>query len=233
MLDYVWCTGLQRRRRHGHRRSMSEHRRPCSRAGTLPVLQSILEVGAFRLDLIIYDLSRPRCDSFGVCVQDFSQEKALDRSWLREPTGRNVNERIDHRTAAIPGRGPSEYPKRVGVFLQGRVGPLFANLIFASTIFCIYSSSPPSLSPCASVHADRALSPLYLHAHAIHDAINPHSATHMHTYNMHSAAECVLDPHPLHLHTATRGFRRASSCSQPPTTISDELPMSDQPLVGL
>ena len=35
-----------------------------------------------------------------------------------------------------------------------------------------------------------------------------HTVTHMHTYtyNNQPAGECVLDPHPLHLHTATRGF---------------------------
>jgi len=43
-----------------------------------------------------------------------------------------------------------------------------------------------------------------MHMQSTHEAT--HTVTHMHTYNNQPAGECVLDPHPLHLHTATRGF---------------------------
>ena len=163
MLDYVWCTGLQRRRRHGHRRSMSEHRRPCSRAGTLPVLQSILEVGAFRLDLIIYDLSRPRCDSFGVCVQDFSQEKALDRSWLREPTGRNANERIDRSNRRDSWEG-AERVNELACSFRGEWAH-FLRISFFHLQF--FASIPPLLlrSPLAPLSMQIGLS---LHSISMH-----------------------------------------------------------------
>ena len=47
-------------------------------------------------------------------------------------------------------------------------------------------------------------------------------ARQMCTYCVHSAGESNLQAHPLHLHTATRGFWRAYSSSRPPTTSSDE-----------
>ena len=60
-----------------------------------------------------------------------------------------------------------------------------------------------------------------------------HTVTHMHTYNNQPAGECVLDPHPLHLHTATRGFLARMKLQPASNHLLDESPMSARPPTGL
>ena len=92
-------------------------------------------------------------------------------------------------------RIPTWHPsKRVGVRRTGENRPGFLKSHFASTKRIRLSPlSLPSLSPCASVHADK----LSLHAHAI----NPQSDTHAHT-----SQHVHVHAHTLH----TRCTRSAS-----------------------
>ena len=195
------------------------------------VLQSILEVGAFRLDLIIYDLSRPRCDSFGVCVQDFSQEKALDRSWLREPTGRNANERIDRSNRRDSWEG-AERVNELACSFRGEWAH-FLRISFFHLHF--FASIPPLLlrSPLAPLSMQIWLKgSLSMHMQSMMQST--HTVRHTCTRTTCTPLGNVSSiPTPSTSTPPPEASWRALSCSQPPTITSDESTMSARPPTGL
>jgi hypothetical protein len=100
---------------------------------------------------------------------------------------------------------------------QGKTGLVFANLIFASTIFLhLFLLSLPSspFSPLASLSMQIGLS---LHAHAI----NPHSDTHAHVQQSTRWGMCPRSPPPPppHRHPRLPGAHEAAASLQQPSPM--------------
>ena len=100
---------------------------------------------------------------------------------------------------------------------QGKTGLVFANLIFASTIFLhLFLLSLPSspFSPLAPLSMQIGLS---LHAHAI----NPHSDTHAHVQQSTRWGMCPRSPPPPppHRHPRLPGAHEAAASLQQPSPM--------------
>ena len=132
-----------------------------------------------------------------------------------------------HQRIPLPGREPrtgagaaflpGTRVNELACAAQGKPGPVFANLIFASTIFLhLFLLSLPSspFSPLASLSMQIGLS---LHAHAI----NPQSDTHAHVQQSTRWGMCPRSPPPPppHRHPRLPGAHEAAASLQQPSPM--------------
>ena len=121
---------------------------------------------------------------------------------------------VDRGVPRIPERPPS---KRVGVSLTVQRRPAKKNLFcINTTLDSLRASVPPPPLPMLI-----RLSPM----HTQSALCSPPELTHY----VNSGGESVVCTHPLHLHTATRGFLARSKLQPASTTSIDERSLSDWP----